>query len=281
VPAIALLAGRDYSGRRIGAQKGMKMDTTSIEEFRRVLSEQRRTLFEEVAHVEADLGGLTETREAELEESAQEERTARLLARLDDRGKAELEQIDRALQRIANDDYGTCEACGTEIPRARLRTLPATPFCRDCVARAERGEVLEAESETRRRPAVVPPDCSIFSDKDIEEAINDHLRDDTRVDMDELRIVCRHGVVFVDGFVPSEREHQILLHTITDVLGLNDIEDRLQVKEILWARDDRDKADNTPETRPWEESAGTEDIVEVEEEGADFVPSIRPLPDEE
>ena len=128
------------------------MDTTSIEEFRRLLLEQRRALFEEVAHVEADLSGLTETREAELEESAQEERTARLLARLDDRGKAELEEIDRALQRIANGDYGTCEACGRQIPLARLRTLPATPFCRDCVARAERGESLEAETDNATSP---------------------------------------------------------------------------------------------------------------------------------
>ncbi len=256
------------------------MDTTSIDEFRRALLEQRRALFEEVAHVEADLGGLAETREVELEESAQEECAARLLARLDDRGKAELEEVDRALQRIATGDYGACEACGTEIPLARLRTLPATPFCRDCVVRTERGESPEAETE-RRRPAVVPADYSVLSDKEIEETITDHLREDGRVDMDELRIVCRHGVVFVDGFVPSERERQILLHTITDFLGLKEIEDRLQVKEILWERDDRDKADNTPETRPWEESAGTEDVVEVEEEGADFAPPIRPMPDEE
>jgi osmotically-inducible protein OsmY len=95
-----------------------------------------------------------------------------------------------------------------------------------------------------------------------------------------LRLVCRHGVVHLSGSVPSEREHQIVLQTITDVMGLKEVDDRLQVEEILWEREDRDKEQAAPETRPWEDQVGTEDVTETHEDGTEFVPPIRPVPEE-
>jgi BON domain len=127
----------------------------------------------------------------------------------------------------------------------------------------------------------VPPDYSLLTGRELEEAIRDRVREDGRVDMDELRIVCRHGVVYLDGSIPSPGEHQTLLHTITDVMGLSEIVDRLQVKNILWEREDRAKDEPRAETRPWEEVFGTEDIVEAQEEGVDFVPPSEPGPEEE
>jgi hypothetical protein len=51
------------------------------------------------------------------------------------------------------------------------------------------------------------------------------------VDMEELRIVCRHGVVYLDGSLPSEEEHSILLQLVTDVVRLETIVDRLRDRE--------------------------------------------------
>lgn len=58
--------------------------------------------------------------------------------RLDDRGKAEIEAIDRALGRIANGDYGRCEVCGSSIPLSRLEALPAATTCLRCAEVTER-----------------------------------------------------------------------------------------------------------------------------------------------
>ena len=41
--------------------------------------------------------------------------------------------IEWALVRIKKGNYGLCAACGNPISRARLRALPWTHFCRDCV----------------------------------------------------------------------------------------------------------------------------------------------------
>jgi DnaK suppressor protein len=54
------------------------------------------------------------------------------------RVEAEITDVDRALQRIDQGTYGTCEACGRKIDQARLQVLPATRFCVEDQQRAER-----------------------------------------------------------------------------------------------------------------------------------------------
>lgn len=258
------------------------MKAEKIAHFRRALQQQRHALFHEVSSVENDLQELAADREPEIEEAAQGERSARILDRLDTRGKAELEEIDAALARIDAGVYGACVDCGEPIPIARLQALPATPFCRECAERIERRDgSREHESGEPARPAPVPADYSLLSGRELEEAIRDHLREDGRVDMEELRIVCRHGIVHLSGSVPSEGEHQIVRQTITDVMGLKEIDDHLQVEELLWEREDRDKNETAVEPRPWEELGGTEDVTETHEDGVDFVPPSRPVPEEE
>lgn len=52
--------------------------------------------------------------------------------------RAELADVDSALERLAAGTYGTCEACGRPISAERLAALPATRFCIDDAALAER-----------------------------------------------------------------------------------------------------------------------------------------------
>ena len=108
------------------------MKTSEAREFALALRRQRTALFKEVQDTEADLDFIAQDRESELEERAQEERDARLLVTLDERGKRELEDIDVALRRIEEGCYGVCMECGGEIPKARLNALPATSFCIQC-----------------------------------------------------------------------------------------------------------------------------------------------------
>jgi DnaK suppressor protein len=52
--------------------------------------------------------------------------------------EAELEEIDAAFQRLEHGSYGICQACGKRIAPERLEALPATRFCVDDQAKAER-----------------------------------------------------------------------------------------------------------------------------------------------
>ncbi len=51
---------------------------------------------------------------------------------------ATLDQIDEALERIAEGTFGTCEVCKARIPRARLDAIPYAGRCVECAAKLER-----------------------------------------------------------------------------------------------------------------------------------------------
>jgi RNA polymerase-binding transcription factor DksA len=48
------------------------------------------------------------------------------------------EQVERALERLADGKYGECEDCGATIPMERLRFRPEATRCVDCQARWDR-----------------------------------------------------------------------------------------------------------------------------------------------
>lgn len=46
--------------------------------------------------------------------------------------KGQVEAVDKALVKIDNGTYGSCESCGRPIPEARLEARPASVLCVDC-----------------------------------------------------------------------------------------------------------------------------------------------------
>jgi DnaK suppressor protein len=56
-----------------------------------------------------------------------------------------LMQIEEALQRIEDEEYGTCANCGSEILAKRLEALPWVRYCITCQDLYERGLLDEEE----------------------------------------------------------------------------------------------------------------------------------------
>lgn len=67
-------------------------------------------------------------------ETFEMEKNVSLLEQVDD----ELREIEAAAQRLERGTYGTCQACGRPIGDARLEAMPATRFCVEDQAKAER-----------------------------------------------------------------------------------------------------------------------------------------------
>ncbi|MGB5065353.1 MAG: RNA polymerase-binding protein DksA [Candidatus Competibacter sp.] len=74
--------------------------------------------------------------------SQEEEFTINLRAR--DRERKLLRKIDKALGRLASDDYGYCEGCGVEIGLRRLEARPTAELCIDCKHLEEEKEKSQA-----------------------------------------------------------------------------------------------------------------------------------------
>jgi RNA polymerase-binding protein DksA len=48
-----------------------------------------------------------------------------------------LNQVDTALEKVERGTYGTCDACGRPIKKARLQALPFATLCLECQGRLE------------------------------------------------------------------------------------------------------------------------------------------------
>jgi len=251
------------------------MHTRTRVELAQALRRRRAALLKQSIDAEVDLESIADDREPELEERAQQECAARILASLDDRTLGEVTEIDAALHRLVDGIYGKCVDCGRAIPLMRLRALPTTTFCVECAR--EEGDTPPPPPSTAetRPPGRLPPDLEPLLDRDVEEALREFVREDGRVDMDDLHIVGHRGLIQLEGTLPSEAEHGMLVKLVTDVAGCQDVVDHVRVDELQRERLGRGRPlprDRNPASRF--EPIGTEDVL-------DYIPPDRPPPDED
>jgi DnaK suppressor protein len=72
-----------------------------------------------------------------------------LEARLSMYKQRQLKEIQAALDRIKNGEYGVCEECGENIPEPRLRNYPAVRLCVRCQEDVDQFEKVRMESSFR------------------------------------------------------------------------------------------------------------------------------------
>lgn len=70
--------------------------------------------------------------------SAESDRNFEL--RIRDRERKLLSKITQAAERIDDESYGICDACGEDIGEARLEARPVTTMCIECKTKQEDSE---------------------------------------------------------------------------------------------------------------------------------------------
>jgi len=78
-------------------------------------------------------------------DQASSERDRELGLLLGDRERDKLHQIDEALLRITEGEYGICEECEEEIPLGRLKAMPFTRHCVKC-----KSDLEKLQAQTKR-----------------------------------------------------------------------------------------------------------------------------------
>ncbi|HZD40089.1 MAG TPA: BON domain-containing protein [Terriglobales bacterium] len=251
------------------------------------LEKERRALVEGIKDHDAIFRRAKAERESQLEELAKKEHDTQLLEHLDDREQERIRVIDNALARIEAGTFGSCERCGRFIDESRLRTMPTVALCEQCSAEIENQpaetEEHEGGSETVQS-AELPPDLDRLDDQEAQEYLTEMVRENGNIDMQELDIEVREGVVYLEGALPSEAEHEVLFNILTDVAGVQQVVDRITVQRLAWERKDRSESQRTlsagaprkvPDQEPY---GGTENIILTEEEGVDYEPPLDPPP---
>jgi DnaK suppressor protein len=78
-------------------------------------------------------------------DQASSERDRELGFILNDREREKLRNIDEALLRIQEGDYGICEECGCDIPLGRLKVMPFAHYCVKC-----KEDIEKLQAQTKR-----------------------------------------------------------------------------------------------------------------------------------
>jgi len=83
-------------------------------------------------------------------DNSTEERGTSTMLRFKGRERATLYLVERALERIEDEEYGECVECGVDINPRRLQVNPMAELCIDC-----QGELEKRQKQNAVRPGML------------------------------------------------------------------------------------------------------------------------------
>jgi RNA polymerase-binding protein DksA len=102
------------------------------EEIRQLLLQRKQELQQRGGKVSSDLRREGEALVADFADQAVQTQNDEVLQAIGTSGAAEIQQIDRALERLKAGTYGTCQRCGQPIEAGRLKAVPYAIHCAAC-----------------------------------------------------------------------------------------------------------------------------------------------------
>lgn len=118
-----------------------------LKEVRQKLLATKNRLLAEVAHKVKSESDVLKFELGDIYDIASTERERELTLMLGDREREKLHEIDRALERLDDKDYGLCEECGEPIGEERLRAMPFTRVCFECKSKSEKETFIKGRVE--------------------------------------------------------------------------------------------------------------------------------------
>jgi hypothetical protein len=146
-------------------------------------------------------------------------------------------------------------------------------------------------------------DLDDLSDDELRDLVRQHLAANNAVDLDDLEVHVNGGAVRLDGRVGTDEERRVAEHVVTDVLGIQAVENRIfvdparravtseAIDEHLAEEDQNeglllgDRAQpQSPEVEqvrddPDAQLFGTTDVQKSIEEGTGWIPPESPTPE--
>ena len=135
-------------------------------------------------------------------------------------------------------DYGICESCGDDIAPKRLQAIPWARLCVDCARDFERQHKSLPQTIETVVSGKIPDEYQGLTNEQIVHLIYERLQTDERIETEDLKISFRKGVLFLEGMLESEVEHELIVQVLTDSMGFSAIVDRIGINDLLTERDD-------------------------------------------
>ncbi|WP_236629758.1 RNA polymerase-binding protein DksA [Pseudohaliea rubra] len=112
------------------------MSDAQLEHFKHILMKWKSELMQEVDRTVTHMKDEAANFPDPADRATQEEEFS-LELRTRDRERKLIKKIDSTIERLEQEDYGFCDACGIEIGIKRLEARPTATLCIDCKTLAE------------------------------------------------------------------------------------------------------------------------------------------------
>ena len=101
--------------------------------LRTILTTRREALVKALAGDNSLLNEMSQQASGDVIDFALDTASDELFSKLAEAESRELAQIQYALEKMDEGNYGKCEACNSNIPLARLEALPYATLCINCL----------------------------------------------------------------------------------------------------------------------------------------------------
>ena len=117
------------------------MDKKRLDYYKKKLLTRREELLRTIARTEEEGRQADDDPTVDLADKAANSYTKEFLFGMTNTDRALLNQIDVALKRIREDEYGVCMNYEEEMQQKRLEAVPWARHCINCQEKAERGQL--------------------------------------------------------------------------------------------------------------------------------------------
>jgi DnaK suppressor protein len=117
------------------------MDKKRLDYYKKKLVTRREELMKTIARTEEEGRQADDDPTVDLADKAANSYTKEFLFGMTNTDRVILNQIEAALKRINNDDYGVCANCQEELQQKRLEAVPWAKHCISCQEKAEKGQL--------------------------------------------------------------------------------------------------------------------------------------------
>jgi DnaK suppressor protein len=117
------------------------VDKRTLTRFKKILLKEREDIIGEVKQISESSKEMGQDGIQDIGDEAANIYNKQILLSLSENERVRLQEVDEALDRIANGTYGTCEECGGPISLKRLEVRPVAKYCVPCLMNLEKGKI--------------------------------------------------------------------------------------------------------------------------------------------
>ena len=117
------------------------LDKKTMTRFKKILLSEREQIIGEVKQIYESSREMGQDGIQDIGDEAANIYNKQVLLSLNENERMRLQEVDEALDRIANGTYGVCEECGEPIGLKRIEVRPVAKYCVSCKAKQEKGKL--------------------------------------------------------------------------------------------------------------------------------------------